>query len=179
MFRVRVSSAFRLFVAGSLLLLIAVPSAAQPSPPTDLAAIEKALLRIADILDQQSRQTHATLLLSRLEIENRDLRSLDDAVASNRSSLRQARLEEQRQVEHLERVRDFVDQDSVPEEERLQARRQLEIDEAQLESLQANRSDLEQRVIELENEAYDAALRRDALRAQVDEVLGVDQRGPR
>ena len=174
MFRVRVSSAFRLFVAGSLLLLIAVPSAAQPSPPTDLAAIEKALLRIADILDQQSRQTHATLLLSRLEIENRDLRSLDDAVASNRSSLRQARLEEQRQVEHLERVRD-----SVPEEERLQARRQLEIDEAQLESLQANRSDLEQRVIELENEAYDAALRRDALRAQVDEVLGVDQRGPR
>ena len=176
MSRVRPLPSFRLLTIAILTFALTAPLSAQGSSSGDLASIEKALLRIADVLDRQTQQTHATLLLSRLEIENRDLRSLDDTVASNRSSLRSVQLEERHFVQTIERLRDHMNDDTTSQEERLQLQRQLAIDEDNLEILQSNRADLEQRVIELENEAHDAALRRAALRAEIDEILGVDPR---
>ena len=175
MFHVRISTALRLLTA-SCLLLVAAPALPQETSAADLGSIEKALLRIAEVLDRQSRQTHTSLLLSRLDIENRDLRALDDSVASNRSSLRQLDFEERGLMEMIDRERDRIEREAASQDERLQLLRELESAETQLERLRSTRTDLEQRVIELENEAHDAALRRDALRAEIDELLGVDPR---
>lgn len=177
MFHVRTLLAIRLIAAALFLLLASVPVSAQEAASTgNLASIEKALLRIAEVLDRQSRQTHTSLLLSRLEIENRDIRSLDGAVISNRDSLRQLELQEREFVAAIEQERDRIDRETMSQDERLEELRQLDDGEARLANMRATRADLEQRVIELENQAHDATLRRDALRAEIDELLGVDQR---
>lgn len=175
MFRVRISPALRP-LAACCLLLVAAPALPQEASAADLGSIEKALLRIAEVLDRQSRQTHTSLLLSRLEIENRDLRALDESVSTNRTSLRQLDFEERGLIEMIDRERDRIERETESQDERLQLLRELESAETQLERLRSDRSDLELRVIELENEAQDATLRRDALRAEIDQLLGVDPR---
>lgn len=173
--RTRASLMTQLLTAGLALVFGAMPAMPQTAS-SDLVRVEQALLRIAEILEDQTRQTHTTLLLSRLEIENRDVRELDSKLSVRRSELEQLLLEHRSFVAMIDHERERIEREVTDVDERLDQLRDLQQGDTQLEALATRRASLEQEVIQLDNQVHDAVIRRDTLRAEIDEILGIDQR---
>lgn len=117
----------------------------------ELAGIQETLDRVVTLLERQSMQRDHELLLRRVELGDRRVAPLEDAVQRARER-RDSILTEQREIEaQLERIADLVDSGELDlEVDTLDA--QMQFLDQQLETLEVRLIAAHNNLIELENE---------------------------
>ena len=152
----------------------APPGAAEPSPvATELQRLNTTLDRIATLLERQLESQALDLQLKRLEVASRRVDALEgdlSRVRSSRESLTEERMRVEAHLEHLAVEVEAADSEELPEFEVM-----LRNAQRMMERLETRTSELDARILALENELTGRRSDLQALEDRLDrELAGLD-----